>query len=256
MLLIENMSVCRGEGNNAFTVSLPHLSINRGEVVAICGTSGCGKSTLLEMIGLILKPDQLTRYQLAEKQDISTFILKQNQTALATLRATSLGFMLQTGGLLPFLTVRQNIWLPNDILNNASFNNNTLKNKEDSDWISHLIQQLNLSHLLNAYPNKLSIGERQRVAFIRAIAHKPKLLLADEPTSALDPDHANILFDLMLNLVQEQHIAALVVTHDWGLANGKKLPCLQADLTSPGRAVFGEQTFSKQVFSEKPGGAA
>ncbi|TNH00306.1 ABC transporter ATP-binding protein [Testudinibacter sp. TR-2022] len=237
MLHIENMSVCRGVGNNAFTVSLPHLSLNSGEVVAICGTSGCGKSTLLEMIGLILKPTRLTRYQLGAEQDISPLILQQNQTALATLRATSLGFMLQTGGLLPFLTVKRNICLPNNILNN-----NTLNDKADSDWISHLVQQLNLSHLLESYPNRLSIGERQRVAFIRAVAHKPKLLLADEPTSALDPEHANILFDLMLNLVQEQNIAALVVTHDRALINARKLPYLQADLTSAGCAVFGKQS--------------
>lgn len=105
MLIIENMSVTRGKGEQRFTVSLPHLSLNDGEVVAIQGTSGCGKSTLLEMIGLILKPEQLSHFQLGKQSvlvDIHPLIQQQNQRALASIRAEKLGFMLQHGGLLPF----------------------------------------------------------------------------------------------------------------------------------------------------------
>ncbi|WP_101776188.1 ABC transporter ATP-binding protein [Pasteurella oralis] len=233
MLIIENMSVTRGKGEQRFTVSLPHLSLNDGGVVAIQGTSGCGKSTLLEMIGLILKPEQLSHFQLGKQSvlvDIHPLIQQQNQRALASIRAEKLGFMLQHGGLLPFLSVAQNIALPNALL----------QSEMDQQWISFLCDELNINHLLSKYPKQLSIGERQRVAFIRAVAHKPLLLLADEPTSALDPYHADVLFELILKLVAQQQISVLLVTHDWELTQRKQLRTLQAHLVSARQAVFSE----------------
>lgn len=233
MLIIENMSVTRGKGEQGFTVSLPYLHLNDGEVVAIQGSSGCGKSTLLEMIGLILKPEQLSHFQLGIQTalvDIQPLIQQQDQRALAQIRAQKLGFMLQHGGLLPFLNVAQNIALPNALLHA----------EVDQQWIDFLGEQLNIQHLLTKYPNQLSIGERQRVAFIRSVAHKPLLLLADEPTSALDPYHADILFELILKLVAQQHISVLLVTHDWALTQRKQLRTLQANLVSPQQAIFSE----------------
>ncbi|MGC6376816.1 ABC transporter ATP-binding protein [Bisgaard Taxon 45] len=231
MLCIENMSVTRGVGEQGFTVSLPTLHLADGEVLAIQGTSGCGKSTLLEMIGLILQPDQLRSFQLGNGDtllDIQPFIQQQNQHVLAKMRAEKLGFMLQNGGLLPFLTVAQNIRLPNTLLQTPI----------DHAWVALLCQELNIDHLLAKYPKQLSIGERQRVAFIRAVAHKPLLLLADEPTSALDPYHADILFGLILELVAQQHISVLLVTHDWELVKRRQLRTLQANLLSPQQAIF------------------
>ena len=111
MLTIKDLSVTRGQGDQSFTVSLPYLSLNEGEIVALCGSSGCGKSTLLEVIGLILKPDVLTQYEL-EGVDLSTLIQHDEQKTLAKVRSKKLGFMLQNGGLLPFLSVWQNILLP------------------------------------------------------------------------------------------------------------------------------------------------
>ena len=106
MLTIKDLSVTRGQGDQSFTVSLPYLSLNEGEIVALCGSSGCGKSTLLEVIGLILKPDVLTQYEL-EGVDLSTLIQHDEQKTLAKVRSKKLGFMLQNGGLLPFLSVWQ-----------------------------------------------------------------------------------------------------------------------------------------------------
>lgn len=233
MLIIENMSVARGKGEQCFTVSLPYLHLRDGEVVAIQGSSGCGKSTLLEMIGLILKPGQLSHFQLGKQSElvnIHPLIQQQEQGALAQIRAQKLGFMLQHGGLLPFLTVARNIALPNALL----------QAQVDQQWINFLCEQLNVQHLLTKYPKQLSIGERQRVAFIRAVVHKPLLLLADEPTSALDPYHADVLFELILKLVAQQQISVLLVTHDWALAQRKQLRTLQAHLVSAQQVVFSE----------------
>ena len=178
MLYINNLHIRRG----MFEISLPKLSLQAGEVVAIRGASGSGKSTLLEMLGLILKPDGLDCYRLGcgeEQRDITAEVLNQAST-LARLRAEYFGFMLQTGGLLPYLTVQQNIRLSCDILGK----------KADESWLAQIIEQLNIGHLLNHYPKQLSIGERQRVSFIRSIAHHPAVLLEDEPTAALDPHNA------------------------------------------------------------------
>lgn len=212
MLTIKDLSVTRGQGDQSFTVSLPYLSLNEGEIVALCGSSGCGKSTLLEVIGLILKPDVLTQYEL-EGVDLSTLIQHDEQKTLAKVRSKKLGFMLQNGGLLPFLSVWQNILLPCQTNNIEA----------DETWLHHLCESLNITHLLTKYPKQLSIGERQRVAFIRSIAHKPLLLLADEPTSALDPHHSEVLFQLMLTLAKQQKITVLLVTHDIELVQRNEL---------------------------------
>lgn len=231
MLLIDNLQILRGSAQSGFTIRLPKLVLKAGEVMAVRGASGSGKSTILEILGLILKPDVLDSYQIGRGtllQEIAPQVLAQDQKMLARLRAEYFGFMLQTGGLLPFLTVRQNITLSCDILG---------KNVE-RQWLEHLIQQLNVAHLLAHYPRQLSIGERQRVSFLRSIAHQPAVLLADEPTAALDPKNAEVLFDIIVKLVRENHLSALIVTHDWDLLAWRNIPFVHGDV-SERQAIFG-----------------
>lgn len=231
MLLIDNLQIRRGSAQSGFTIRLPKLALKAGEVMAVRGASGSGKSTILEILGLILKPDVLDSYQIGRGtrlQEIAPQVLAQDQKMLARLRAEYFGFMLQTGGLLPFLTVRQNITLSCDILG---------KNVE-RQWLEHLIQQLNVAHLLAHYPRQLSIGERQRVSFLRSIAHQPAVLLADEPTAALDPKNAEVLFDIIVKLVRENHLSALIVTHDWDLLAWRNIPFVHGDV-SERQAIFG-----------------
>ena len=190
MLRIKGLKIQRGVGANAHRVYVPELNLARGAVLAITGESGCGKSTLLETLGLLLAPEALGQYHL-DSQDIAALLAADDQVALADVRARSLGFVLQSGGLLPFLKVRENINLPRRLLG--------LSNK--SDHVERAIAALHLEPLLEKLPQALSIGERQRVACVRAIAHQPQLLLADEPTAALDPHNARQLFELLLGLV-------------------------------------------------------
>ncbi|CAB5519476.1 Lipoprotein-releasing system ATP-binding protein LolD [Pseudomonas putida] len=208
MLEIKGMSVVRGDGPQSHRVHLDELHLRPGEVRAITGESGCGKSTLLEAIGLLLKPERLTHYRLGpQREDVARLLAEDREPALAALRSRALGFVLQNGGLLPFLSVRENILLPRRLLGLAAH----------SAAVDKAIAALRLEPLLGKLPQALSIGERQRVACVRAIAHEPRVLLADEPTAALDPHNAQRLFELLLNLVAELGIAALVVSHDWAL---------------------------------------
>ncbi|OCG66948.1 ABC transporter ATP-binding protein [Gilliamella sp. Nev5-1] len=231
MLTIKQLSILRSTGKSFFSVCLPELTVKAGEVVVIQGDSGAGKSTLLEMVGMILKPDEIGHYKLIVDNyaiDIATLIEQNQLDKLADIRAQYLGFMLQTGGLLPFLTVRDNILLSLKLL----------QKKVDNSRFDYLVQKLKIDHLLNKYPKQLSIGERQRASFIRSIIHKPALLLADEPTSALDPYNASLLFDLIIEQAQQDNIAVMIVTHDWQRIASKGLFTLSANLTSPQSSVF------------------
>ncbi|MWN05227.1 ABC transporter ATP-binding protein [Gilliamella sp. Pas-s95] len=231
MLNINRLSISRSTGKSFFSVCLPKLTVNSGEVVVIQGDSGAGKSTLLEMVGMILKPDHIDSYNLVVDNydiDIATLIKQDKIDELADIRAQYLGFMLQTGGLLPFLTIRDNILLSLKLL----------QKKVDNSRFDYLVQKLNIAHLLNKHPKQLSIGERQRASFIRSIIHKPALLLADEPTSALDPYNANLLFDLIIEQAQQDNITAMIVTHDLQCIANKGLLNLSAKLTSAQSSEF------------------
>lgn len=230
MLHIKHMSLTRQDKQRDFRVTLPSLSLNAGEIGALTGLSGCGKSTLLEMIGLILRPDTLAVYQLNGQMDITEPIMKNDTNQLAQLRASQFGFVLQNGGLLPYLTVAQNIQLPRHI--------SSLKGSPD--WLDDAIDRLHIRPLLSNYPGQLSIGERQRVSFIRAIAHQPTILLADEPTAALDPLNAQSLYRLITDIVKELNITALIVSHDWSLVEQFGFKHFHANLEENG-CVFNEK---------------
>lgn len=231
MLVIKQLEISRLTGKSSFRVCLPELKLRAGDVVVIQGDSGSGKSTLLEMIGMILKPDKVDGFKLFldnNDLDIAKWINNNDINQLANIRAQYLGFMLQTGGLLPFLKIYDNILLPIKLL----------QKNVDNSRLEYLIDKLGISHLLNKYPKQLSIGERQRASFIRSIIHKPALLLADEPTSALDPYNANLLFDLIIEQAKQDNIAAIIVTHDWQRISTKGLFTLSAKLVSSHSSEF------------------
>ncbi|MCW2457032.1 UNVERIFIED_ORG: putative ABC transport system ATP-binding protein [Rahnella aquatilis] len=224
MLRIADLHVVRGQGTQAHHVCLPQLTLWPGQVVAVTGESGCGKSTLLEAVGLLLRPASIGRFELHDdiQLDVAALLNSNKQAELADIRARHLGFVLQNGGLLPFLSVQDNIRLPCQLLGRVP----------DKVMLSRVIDALKLGPLLGKYPAQLSFGERQRTAFARAIMHRPALVLADEPTAALDPYNAEQLFSLFIDLVAQEGMMALVVCHDWPLVQRFNLPCLVASLDS------------------------
>lgn len=230
VLSVQNLEIVRGQANQTFKVSLPNLVLHAGDAVAVTGSSGCGKSTLIEALGLILEPSRLDRFELVG-QDITAVVNGRHTThdkALSRLRSQHYGFVPQINGLLPYLNVQQNIGLQAQIQGRAV----------DMPWLAHATEKLGLASLTHRYARELSIGQRQRVSFLRAIAHRPDILLADEPTAALDPDHAINLFEVMLELARDLQVATVVVTHEWDLVKSFGLNRLMAKSVGPSHMTF------------------
>lgn len=221
LLELDQIACQRGEGESGLRLEISALSVQAGEAVAITGPSGCGKSTLLDIVGLVLRPMEVGHFRLGGT-DLAGLWRRNDRSALARMRARSIGYVLQTGGLLPFVTVRDNISLSRDLLGLP-------RGARETD---RLVEALGLGRLLEKRPAALSIGERQRVAIARALAHRPALVLADEPTASLDPVNAEGVMRLFLSLIAELGLSVLVVSHDWKLMSRFGLRRVDAELSA------------------------
>jgi lipoprotein-releasing system ATP-binding protein len=181
------------------------LSVAAGESVAIVGPSGCGKSTILNLIGTLDRPDA-GQLQLAGRD-----LTRLDERELATVRNTSLGFVFQSHHLLPHCSALENVLVP--LLARSSRPDAAMEQRA-----TQLLERVGLGSRRDALPGRLSGGERQRVALVRALVHRPLLLLADEPTGALDRASAEGVASLLLELNREEGVTLLVVTHSPELA--------------------------------------
>ncbi|RNI26877.1 ABC transporter ATP-binding protein [Rufibacter latericius] len=175
-----------------------NLNVRQGEFVAIMGPSGCGKSTLLNIIGLLDNPSSGEFYFL--EKEISKFSERQR----ANLRKEHLGFVFQSFNLIDELTVYENVELPLIYLK--------VGNAERKQRVEQVLEQMQIAHRRNHFPQQLSGGQQQRVAIARAVVSKPKLLLADEPTGNLDSAHGQEVMQLLSSL-NEQGTTIVMVTH-------------------------------------------
>ena len=175
------------------------LKIARGEFVAICGPSGSGKTTLLNIISGI---DKLTSGQiLVLDQDLTV----QDEDFLADFRCNHIGFVFQSYNLVSTLTVAENIAFPMEWTRKPE--------KEIETRVAELLETVGLQHRANHFPAQLSGGEQQRVAFARALANDPELILADEPTGNLDTKNGQKITQ-MLRMLKANGKTVIVATHD------------------------------------------
>ena len=176
------------------------FTLTSGEFVAIVGASGSGKSTLLHLLGAMDKPTSgsLT----IAGNDVATL----TDTQATKLRRDVIGFVFQDFGLLPTLTVAENVALPLGI------------HKASSQEVRDLIERVGLGHRMHHRPEQLSGGEMQRTAIARALVRKPKLLLADEPTGNLDTASGDRIVELLRNVNKTLGVTLVIVTHNPALA--------------------------------------
>lgn len=196
--------------SSGVVIELTSLQLAGGKPAALTGVSGSGKSTLLECIGL-LKPCQCERYLLGGF-DVQNL---HSERERALFRQGHIGFMPQSGGLIDFLSVRDNLRLQLELaLKARGEGGNKGQYRQLFEEACALAADLGIGSLLSQYPHQLSIGQRQRAVFCRALAAKPDLLLIDEPTAALDPANAHLLFALIAQVCRKSGCCALVITHD------------------------------------------
>ncbi|WP_051257962.1 ABC transporter ATP-binding protein [Desulfovibrio cuneatus] len=216
VLDVQNIVKRREKGGMCFELRVPRLRVHVGEFVAVVGQSGCGKSTLLDMLGLVLTPDSASRFALhprfANKGHVAIDLRHKPESVLSLLRRREIGYVLQSGGLLPYLTVGDNILLPCLM--------NKYPAKPSQEQAHALAALLDIAEHWEKKPAHLSGGQRQRVAIARALTHEPGLVLADEPTAAVDALTATEIRDAFKRAVQQQGIALVMVTHDRPLIEG------------------------------------
>jgi ABC-type lipoprotein export system ATPase subunit len=184
------------------------VEVNEGETVAIMGPSGSGKTTLMNIIGLLDKPDS------GEIHFRGASIANFTEDESADYRNLNIGFVFQEHLLLPYLTVSENIELP---LLASKHSQEELSVKKR--FLKGLMEKADISDLKDKYPFRISGGEAQRVALVRALANHPSILLADEPTGSLDSKNAENLGNLLLEMNREFGLTIILATHSFDLAN-------------------------------------
>ena len=221
-----------GEPETGFRLIVPDLTIAPGEQVAVTGVSGSGKSTLLDMLGLVLSPSGSGAFTFAPPgvaaADIAACWQDDRHDAMAALRRDHVGYILQTGALLPFLSVRENVSLSCRIRGEA-----------EPGVVEHLTERLGIARHLAKMPSALSIGERQRVAIARALAHRPAVIIADEPTASLDPETSGVIMDLFLDIAAERGTTLIVSSHDWDRIRALGFRCLVPEVAGRTATVTG-----------------
>ena len=177
------------------------LNLDRGVSLALTGESGSGKSTLLHLVAGLDRPD--LGEILIEGKELTTL----DDTGLALLRRETVALVFQQFNLIPSL----------DVAANLAFHAR-LAGRDDPEWLRVLADRLGLARVLRRYPEQLSGGQQQRVAIGRALAARPRLILADEPTGNLDEATGDTVLALMLSLVSETGAGLLMATHSQRLA--------------------------------------
>ena len=184
-------------GDPLLILDIPFFQIDAGELVALEGQSGSGKSTLLNVVSGISRPD--SGHVLISGLDI----VKLAESQRDRLRADRIGLIFQQFNLLPGFTALENVLVA------MSFGSAVA----DKSHAESLLESVGLADRLHHKPAALSIGQQQRVAVARALANRPRVLLADEPTASIDPAHQQQVIDLLQTTCQKEKVALLVVTH-------------------------------------------
>lgn len=181
------------------------LSFDKGEFAAIVGPSGCGKTTLMNMIGGLEQPSEGT-------VEVDGSIMSDlSSNALIDFRLRNIGFVFQAYNLIPVLSAKENVSF---IMQLQNWDKKDMDNRTEA-----LLTAVGLEKKMNSRPNQLSGGQQQRVAVARALASKPKFILADEPTANLDSVATSQLLDIMERLNEEEQTTFIFATHDQRVMN-------------------------------------
>lgn len=197
LLVAEEVGAVFRNAERSFAVYTEHFEVCEGETILLNAPSGAGKSSLLALLGGALKPDSARKLDVRTRKgdviDLASAWRDTDERAIIRARREVFGFVLQTGALAAFLTVRENIELCL-----------MLQNEDEPSDINYLAEALNIQDLLGLKPPQLSVGQRQRVAIARALISAPTVVLADEPTASLDVVLADEVDRVLADCVRRQ----------------------------------------------------
>lgn len=198
-LVLSGVTLRHGDGDATVTaLDNVNLTVAPGELVAVVGPSGAGKSSLLAVAGALTTPDSGTIT--IDGQDI----VRMSAKARAAYRRDHIGFVFQSGNLLPALTALDQLRLVTKL---------SRRRADDRDP-AQLLADVGMAHKADRLPHQLSGGERQRVGIARALVGRPSLLLVDEPTAALDRARSHEVVQLLARETKQSAVATVMVTHD------------------------------------------
>jgi putative ABC transport system ATP-binding protein len=201
IIKINNLSkIYNGTAVEVRAVDGIDLSFEQGEFTAIVGPSGSGKTTFLNLLGGLDRPTS------GDVIVDNTNIWKLSSRKIIDFRLNNIGFVFQAYNLIPVLTAKENVEFIMELQG--------ISKKERFDRTTSLLEAVGLGDRIDSRPNKLSGGQQQRVAVARALASKPKFILADEPTANLDSKSTETLLDMMETLNKEENITFIFSTHD------------------------------------------
>jgi putative ABC transport system ATP-binding protein len=207
LLKLKNINLKYQTGNDTIKVlKNVNLETKKNESISIIGESGSGKTSLIMLAGGLEKATSGKIF--FENQEIS----KMGEDEVSNIRRKNIGIVFQSFYLIPNYTAVENVALTLE-LNNF---------KKPNEQAKELLDRFGLKNRFNNLPSQLSGGEQQRIAIARAIAMKPKLILADEPTGNLDSENSQMIADILFKYIKEEKSSLIMVTHDPKLANKAK----------------------------------
>jgi len=212
-LHISGAALRLSDGDRRFALVIDALTLAPGRAVALSGASGSGKTLLLELLGLLRPVPAGTRFtwtgaggaaeSKGETDLAALWAGGARSAALARMRGRLFGFVPQSGGLLSFLSIAENVALTQ-----------RAAGRVEPDRVAALLDRLGLAEVGDLRPAALSIGQRQRAAIARALAHRPPFVIADEPTAALDPEAADAVLALLLETARDEGCGVILSSHD------------------------------------------
>jgi putative ABC transport system ATP-binding protein len=246
VLEIRNLAKRREQAGNVFELRVPAFVLEQGRFYGIAGKSGSGKSTLLDMLALVMRPTTADSFRIRSagsgaSWEVGELWRRNDELALAGIRRTMCGYVLQSGGLIGFLSVRQNLEIPFQLVGHHP----------DQARIEAMAERFGVGRELSKKPRHLSGGQRQRVAILRALMLSPPLILADEPTAAVDSERAKQIVAEFRQLALEMGSTIVMVSHDHEL-----LDSVADDVMDLSTTVDGDVATSTASWRPRPEASA
>lgn len=212
ILEVQDMKKVLHSNAYRFELSVPNLRLRRGRFYGLVGKSGSGKSTMLDLLAMVSNPTEVASFRLnagGQSVDLAQLLRSRRDDMISRVRLRNFGYILQSGGLFSFLSVRENLELP--------FRLGDLP--VDMPELERIVRTYEIHDHLDKKPSELSVGQRQRVSIMRSLCLKPEIVLADEPTASVDETMADIIVQELKTMAAQFNTTVLMVSHDLELVN-------------------------------------